>query len=173
MLLLLFGQCHITGRLHYKQELDIDMTTKKSNASDTVQVKANKEDKKRSVSANPKRPLFHNAYNFKFNPNTMTDKNTKPSNTVPGMVEEMKDMFKRFQMGQIVPATNYGYGDDFGEQVNPMYKPGLDLTDIDNINKYIKDLEDQVKSKDLEGEEGKPSEVAPHPSEETEEKVIE
>ena len=146
---------------------------KKANTSDTVQVKVNQEDKKRSVSADPKRPFFHNAYTFQFNPKTMTEKNTKPSNTVPGMVEDMKDMFKRFQMGQIVPTTNYGYGDDFGEEVNPMYKQGLDLTDIDNINQYIKDLEEKVKTKDLEGEEGKPSEVAPHPSEETEEKVTE
>jgi len=147
------------------------METKKAKASDTVQVKANQKYKKRSVSADPKRPLFYNAYNFKFNPKTMTDKNNKPSNTVPGMVEEMKDMFQRFQMGQVVPTKNYQYGDDFGEEVNPMYKPGLDLTDIDNIKKFVKEFEEKVKTKDLEGEEGKPSEVSPPLSEETEEKV--
>jgi len=134
---------------------------KKAHASDTVQVNVNQKDKKRSASVNAKRPFFHNSYTFQFNPKTMAEKNSKPSNTVPGMVEEMKDMFKRFQMGQIVPTTTYDYGDDFGEEVNPMYKPGLDLTDIDNVKQYIKELEEKVKTKDLEGEKGKPSEVAP------------
>jgi len=136
---------------------------KKANASDTVQVDANQKDKKRSVSANPKQPFFQNSYTFQFDPKTMTEKFTKPSNTVPGMVEEMKEMFERFRMGQIVPTRNYEYGEDFGEEVNPMYKPGLDLTDIDNVRQYILELEEKVKTKNLKEEKEKTEELSPPP----------
>ena len=147
------------------------METKTSKASDTVQVKANKEYKKRSVTVDRKRPFFYNKYTFRFNPETMAEKNTKPSNTVPGMVEDMKDMFKRFQMGNVIPINNLEYGEEFGEEVNPMYKQGLDLTDLDNIKDYIKKLEEKVKTKNLKEEKEKTGELSPEPVKQEKEEV--
>jgi len=66
------------------------------------------------------------------------------SKTVPGMSISIHDFLIKTNYGQQLPVNNnLDYGDEFGDELNPLYMPNFDLTDLDLVKTRV----DQIQKK--------------------------
>lgn len=57
--------------------------------------------------------------------------NTEPSKTIPGQAYSVREVIIRYRDG--IPLnldTNYSFDEEFGEGINPLREPDIDLVDL-------------------------------------------
>lgn len=91
-----------------------------------------------------KKPLWVAHHTFEYNPLTHTEQCGGLSDTQPGMALTIPEVIARTQEGQVIPDMEFNLQYGESDNLNPMYKPGLDLTDLDNIKQDVQEVQDIV-----------------------------